>query len=193
MPSGVVFWTGSGRDAVVVVWQSERMKEFHGGRRPTKGRSGIKGEMNRQIIQESQQWMQTEHSIGSVGKERMILLFNYSNLTRRLPFCGQIIQFWATNWEQSNSTLALRNREIEEHRQFQGSWQKIKEIRQEQHNLTRREQHFLAPHFFSHQEKFFVSSSHVLLSSLTVSLLIQTGNFVRVEIFLIWAKDFFSE
>jgi hypothetical protein len=28
MPSVVVFWTGSGRNAVVVVWQNERMKEF---------------------------------------------------------------------------------------------------------------------------------------------------------------------
>ena len=28
IPSGVVFWTGSDRDAVVIVRQSERMKEF---------------------------------------------------------------------------------------------------------------------------------------------------------------------
>ena len=44
-PSGVVFWTGSDRDAVVIVTWNERMKEFEGGRRPTTGRSGIKEEI----------------------------------------------------------------------------------------------------------------------------------------------------
>ena len=52
-PSSIVSWTGSGGDAVVVVRQNERMKEFKGGRRPTTGRSGIKEEMNRQTTQES--------------------------------------------------------------------------------------------------------------------------------------------
>ena len=41
-PSGVVFWTAAGRDAAGIVRQNERMKEFEGGRRPTKGRSETK-------------------------------------------------------------------------------------------------------------------------------------------------------
>ena len=54
-PSGVMFWDRTERNAVVIVRQSERRQEFEGGRRPTTGRSGIKGDMNRQTSQESEQ------------------------------------------------------------------------------------------------------------------------------------------
>ena len=115
MPFGVVFWTGSGRDAVVVISivENERLKEFDGGRRPTKGRSGTKEEMNRQTTQESEEITRTERSISSVGKENMIFLFNFSNLRRRLPFYRGIFQFWMTNQEQSKSTFTQRKRETE--------------------------------------------------------------------------------
>ena len=52
------------------------MKEFEGSRRLTTGRSGTKGEMNRQISLKSEQMLETEPSIRSVGKERRILLFH---------------------------------------------------------------------------------------------------------------------
>ena len=47
-PPGEVFWTGSDSDAADIVKQNERMKEFEGGRRPTEGRSEIKGAIIRQ-------------------------------------------------------------------------------------------------------------------------------------------------
>ena len=48
-PSGVVSWTAAG-----IVRRNARMKEFEGDRRPVKGRSGTKGEFNRQTTQESE-------------------------------------------------------------------------------------------------------------------------------------------
>jgi hypothetical protein len=92
-PCGVVFWTAAGRDAAGIVRWKERMKEFEGGRRPTTRRSGTKGEMNRQISLESEQIMRTDCSISSVGRERMIFLFNSSNLSRRLPFYRGLLQY----------------------------------------------------------------------------------------------------
>jgi hypothetical protein len=71
--------------------------EFEGGRRPTKERSGTKGKINRQISLESEQMLETECSISSVGKERMIFLFNSSNLIKRLPFYRGILQFLSTD------------------------------------------------------------------------------------------------
>ena len=70
-PSGIVSWT-----AARILRRNKRMKEFEGGRRPSKGRGGNKGEMIRQNIQESEWTMRTERAVNSVGKERMILLFN---------------------------------------------------------------------------------------------------------------------
>ena len=110
MPSGVVFWDRTERNAVVIVRQSERRQEFEGGRRPTTGRSGIKGDMNRQTIQELDEIMRTERWISSVGKESMILLFDSSNLRRRLPFYGGIFQFWTT--KGNLHTEEQRNRVI---------------------------------------------------------------------------------
>ena len=75
-PSGVVFWAAAGRDAAGIVRRNERMKEFEGGRRPTTGRSGTKGEMSRRISLESEQMLETERSVRSVGKERVIFLFH---------------------------------------------------------------------------------------------------------------------
>ena len=66
-PSGVLFWTAAGRAAAGIVRRNERMKEFEGGRRPNTGRSGTKGEMHRQISHESEQMLETERSIRSVG------------------------------------------------------------------------------------------------------------------------------
>ena len=54
-PSGVVFWTAAG-----IVRRNERMKEFEGGRRPTTGRSGTEGEMNRHISLESEQMLRIQ-------------------------------------------------------------------------------------------------------------------------------------
>ena len=59
-------------------WENDGI--FEGGRRPTKGRSGTKREMNRHIIQVSQQIMRTQHSISSIDKERIIILFNCSTI-----------------------------------------------------------------------------------------------------------------
>ena len=71
-PSGVVFWTAAGRDAAGIVRRKERMKEFEGGRRPTTGRSGTKGEMNRQTTQESEETKRTDRSISSIRKKKLI-------------------------------------------------------------------------------------------------------------------------
>ena len=55
-PSGAVFWTAAARDEAGIV---RRMKEFEGGRRPTKGCSGTKwnqgreAEINRENREES--------------------------------------------------------------------------------------------------------------------------------------------
>ena len=51
-PSDVVSWTAPERDTAGIVRQNERMKEFEGGRRPTKGRSGTMEERNRKSIEE---------------------------------------------------------------------------------------------------------------------------------------------
>ena len=71
-------------------WQTERI--FEGGRRPTKGHSGIKREMIRQRIKESEWRMRTERSTSSVCNRRLISLLHYSNLRSRLPFCGGTLQ-----------------------------------------------------------------------------------------------------
>ena len=52
MSPSVVFWTGSDRDTAGILRQSERMKDFDGGRRPTKGYIGSKEEGNRQTTEE---------------------------------------------------------------------------------------------------------------------------------------------
>ncbi len=81
-PSGVVSWTATERDTAVIVRQNERMKTFSGEAegRP-KGavklwRKDRDTQMIRQNIQESSQMLRTARSIRSVGKGRMILLFN---------------------------------------------------------------------------------------------------------------------
>ena len=94
--------------------RNERMKEFEGGRRPTTGRSGTKGEMSRQIRLEFEWMLTTERSIISVGKERMILLFNSTILQGDLwdsrKGCGQMAPAvvndagWMTRSEGSKST-----------------------------------------------------------------------------------------
>ena len=90
MSSGVVF--GAERRVVVVrVRRNERMKEFGGGRRPSKGHSGIKGEMNRQVSLECEPMRRTEPSIRSVGKERMIVLFNWKTLQRDCHFVEDFV------------------------------------------------------------------------------------------------------
>ncbi len=122
--------------------------------------------------------MRTEFSINSIHKERMILFFNCSNLRRRLPFSGEIIQFWTTNQQQPKWTFAQRNRD------FKGSWRQSKENRQEQDSFTARDRYSEAPYTFTSRIYFFVSPIRVSLSSLSVSRIIQTENFVRVEIFL---------
>ena len=92
-----------------------------------------------------------------------VQLFNSSNLTRRLPFSEGILQFWTTNQEQPESTFALRNREIEKHRYFQGSSTKFKEIQQENNTFTARDRYCMAPHLFSHQNNFFSVSNACLI------------------------------
>ena len=92
-------------------WEIEGL--FEGGRRPTKRRSGSKAETIRKNIQDSEWIMRTERSLSSIGKEGMIILFHSSNLSRRLPFCGGILQFRATNQEQPESAFAQSNWEIE--------------------------------------------------------------------------------
>ena len=88
-------------------WQNEGI--FEGGRRPTKGCSGTKGEMIRQNIEDLEWIMRTERSITSIGKERMILLINSSNFKRRLPFCRGILQFLTTkNQKRLESTLEYK-------------------------------------------------------------------------------------
>ena len=77
MPSGIVFVTAAGRDTVGIVKRDERMKEFEGGRRPTTERSETEGEMHRQISFKCEPKRRTEPSIRSVGKDRMIVLFNW--------------------------------------------------------------------------------------------------------------------
>ena len=93
MPSGVVFWAGSDRDAVVIVRQNERMKEFEGGRRPTKGHSGTKEERTSEKIQELDEIIRTERSIRSVIKGRMIVLFISSTVQRDCYFVGAFFNF----------------------------------------------------------------------------------------------------
>ena len=104
------------RDVAGIVRRSERTKKFDGGRRPTKGRSRSKGEMIRQNIQESEWIMITERAISSIRKEKMIISCNSSNLSRRSPFRGGILQFWTTDREQTKSTFTQRNTETEKQR-----------------------------------------------------------------------------
>ena len=69
------------------------MKEVEGGRRPTTGRSGTKGEISRQICLESEQMLETECSIRSVGKERMIFLFHSTILQGDYHFVEGFVDF----------------------------------------------------------------------------------------------------
>ena len=69
------------------------MKEFEGGRMPTKGRSETKSEMNRQISLESEQMLEIECSIRSVGKGRMILLFKWTILQGDYHFVEEFFYF----------------------------------------------------------------------------------------------------
>ena len=87
-PSGVVFWIAAG-----IVRRNERTTEFEGGRRPTKGCSATKGEMNRQISIESEQMMRTESSTRSVDNERMIILFDSSILQGDCNFVEEFFHF----------------------------------------------------------------------------------------------------
>ena len=122
-----------------------------------------------------------------------VQLFNSSNLTRRLPFSEGILQFWTTNQEQPESTFALRNREIEKHRYFQGSSTKFKEIQQENNTFTARDRYCMAPHLFSHQNNFF-SVSNACLIVIIHHFSYHPDRKLRLtwDFFWISAKDFFS-
>ena len=90
------------------------MKEFDGGRRPSKGRSGIRGDMNRHAVQESGQIMRTERSISSVGEERMILLFNSTILQEDCHFVEKFFNFEPRiNNDQSQRLTTEEKRETE--------------------------------------------------------------------------------
>jgi hypothetical protein len=88
-----VFWTAAGRDAAGIVRRNERMKEFEGGRRPNTGRSGTKGEMNRQISLEPEQILETECSIRAIGKERINFLFHSTILQGDCHFVEEFVNF----------------------------------------------------------------------------------------------------
>ena len=83
-PSGIVLWTGSHRDAGVIVCENEGI--FEGGRSPTNGPSGTMGEMSRQIPQRSESIRRTKRPIKSVGKEGMIIPFNSTPLREDCQF-----------------------------------------------------------------------------------------------------------
>ena len=65
--------------------------------------------MNRQNSIESQEMLTTEGYILSSSKDRMIFLFNSSILSRRLPFCGRILQFVITVAQVVGEVLVLRS------------------------------------------------------------------------------------
>ena len=92
-------------------WQNEGI--FEGGRKPTKGRSGTRGEMVRQNIKRSQWVLKTERSISFILKEGVIIPCTTSILRRRLPFHEGIFQFWTTIQEHPESAFAKSNRETE--------------------------------------------------------------------------------
>ena len=116
--------------------------------------------------------MRTELSISSIGNERLILLFNSSNLRRRLPFCGAILRFWATNQQRSESTFDYRAKARNRDRFSQLTFSDT----------------CIVP--FSHQDKFFsVSNSCFTVISERFSYYRDT-KFGCVETFLIRAKDF---
>ena len=100
--------------------------------------------------------MRTEPSSSAFGKETMIIPFKSSILSRRLPFCGGILQFWTTNRKQPESAFAQRNRD------YKGSWKQIKQKQREQNSFITRDQHFMAPRPFSHQDKVFGVSNSCL-------------------------------
>ena len=107
--SEVLSWTAAG-----IVSQNERRKEFEGGRRPTKGRSGTKGEMNRQISVESEQMLRTERPIRSVSEGRMIILFNSSTLQRGSHFVEEFFNIERRiNNDQSQRSTTEDKRETE--------------------------------------------------------------------------------
>ena len=111
----------------------------------------------------------------------MIFLFNASILSRRLPFCRGILQFWTTNQKQPESAFAKRNRE------FKRSWRQIKEIRKKPGQLYNKGSTISWYHILSHiRVHFFVSHIRVWLSSLRVSLSIQ------IEIWD-WVEAFFGQ
>ena len=98
-PSGVVFWTAAGRDAVVTLSWNERMKVFS-----TEAEGGPKGavelwrrdrgaQMISQNIQDSEQIIITEGQIMSSSKERRILLFNSTVLQGDCHFVEEFFNF----------------------------------------------------------------------------------------------------
>ena len=127
-PSGVVFWTAAG-----MVRRNKRMKEFEGGRRPTTGRSGTKDEMNRRISLESEQMLETEGSIISVGKKEW-----FSCLTPQIweGDCYFTEEFFNIEQRIKNNlhTEQQRNRDSKD------SWRQIKRIQRAQGSCTTSDQ-----------------------------------------------------
>ena len=120
MYSGVVLWTGSYRDAVVTLRQSERLQEFskEAEGRPKGAMERRKrdrdAQMDRQYTQESSQMLRTERSIRSVSKDRMIVLFNSSTIQRDCHFVEEFFNFerWMNN-DQSQRSTSEERRETE--------------------------------------------------------------------------------
>lgn len=70
------------------------MKEFEGGRpEGVVWNCAIEEEMNSQVSLESEQTLRTERSVRSVGKERVIILFNSIILQRDWHFVDGFVNF----------------------------------------------------------------------------------------------------
>ena len=82
-----------------------------GGRRPTKGRSETKEEGNRQTIEEVDSIIRTERSITSMGKERMIMLFNSTILQGHRHFVEEFFYLERRRMNNDQSQRANKGRE----------------------------------------------------------------------------------
>ena len=155
-PSGVVCWTAAERYS--------RFSETEWENEGIRGR--LKAERRAQWNQENDD--QAEYPRVRVNNENWALnlvhcqgkidfAVQLDDSSRRLPFCGGIIQFWTTNQEQPKSTFAQTNREIA--RKFQMQLMRNQRNSPRTAQLCNKGHHLLESYSFIRIGFFCVSNS----------------------------------
>jgi hypothetical protein len=92
-PSGCCVWDRIERDTAGIVCEYKNFRRRPKADQKTLWNCAIEEQMNRQVSFECEQMWRTEPSMKSVGKERMISLFNSTILQGDCHFVEQVFDF----------------------------------------------------------------------------------------------------